>query len=376
MAKGKRRLRKPTIEAPRIVPGAAPGTLVLDPNAPQPVVTLIAYSDKDIEEKTISDPSKLPGYLNNAWPVVWVNVEGLGNLDTLSAIGEIFKIHPLALEDVVTNHQRAKLEMYGDNYFLISHMMELKEELITEQVSIFIGHGFVVTFQDGPLDCFERVRDRIRKAVGKIRFVGSDYLAYSLLDSVIDCYYPVLENYGERLEVLEDEIIEKCNRKTIRRVHNIKRELLIMRRSIWPLRDAISNLLRDSSDIFTPDTMIFMRDCHDHAVQICDFIETFRELGSDMMDVYLSSSSNKLGEGMKLLTIITTICAPPTLVAGIYGMNFNAQKSPFNMPELDWYFGYPFALALMLVMAVLTTIVLWSQGWFVRNTDSDHNHKV
>lgn len=372
MSKGKRRLRKQTLSTPKIVPGASPGMLVADPSAPQPVITLIVYSEDKIEEKPISDPAELSGYLNKKWPVVWVNVEGLGNVETIKAIGDIFKIHQLALEDVVRGHQRAKLEMYGDNYFLISHMMELNEELVTEQVSIFIGHGFVVTFQEGPLDCFDRVRERIRKVAGKMRHSGADYLAYALLDSVIDCYYPVLEKYGEQLEILEDEIIEKCNRKTIRRVHDIKRALLVMRRSIWPLRDAISNLLRDSSDIFTPDTMIFMRDCHDHAVQICDLIETFRELGSDLMDVYLSSASNKLGEGMKLLTIITTICAPPTVVAGIYGMNFNTQKSPFNMPELDWYFGYPYALTIMVLLVILTTFVLWKLGWLDKTEYSNH----
>ncbi|MDZ4832952.1 MAG: magnesium/cobalt transporter CorA [Candidatus Melainabacteria bacterium] len=368
MSKGKRRQKKHR-ETPRTEPGSSPGSLVLDPSAPPPVVTLIAYSDNTIEEKTITDPAQLPGYLNKTWPVVWVNVDGLGSIETISAIGETFKIHSLALEDVITSHQRSKLEMYGDNYFLISHMMELGEEdLITEQVSIFIGRGFVVTFQDGPLDCFERVRERIRKHLGKIRTVGSDYLAYALLDSVIDCYYPVLETYGERLEILEDEIIEKCNRATIRKVHNIKRELLVMRRAIWPLRDAISNLMRDSSDLFTPDTMIFMRDCHDHAVQICDFIETFRELGSDLMDVYLSSASNKLGESMRLLTIITTICAPPTVVAGIYGMNFNTERSPFNMPELNWFYGYPFALALMTVLVIWVVVLLRSQGWLGNNS--------
>lgn len=366
MAKGKRRSRKRKRATPNIVPGTSPGTLILDPAAPPPVITLFAYGDSNIEEKTIVDTDQLPGYLNKTWSVVWVNVEGLGNIETIKAIGEIFKIHSLALEDVVSSHQRSKLEMYGDNYFLISHMMELEEDLVTEQVSIFIGRGFVVTFQDGPLDCFEKVRERIRNHVGKIRTVGSDYLAYALLDSVIDCYYPVLEKYGERLEEIEDEIVEKGSRATIRRVHNVKRELLVMRRAIWPLRDAISNLLRDSSDIFTPDTMIFMRDCHDHAVQICDFIETFRELGSDLMDVYLSSASNKLGENMRLLTIITTICAPPTVVAGVYGMNFNTQKSPFNMPELDWYYGYPFALCLMLIFVGLVTLILWSQGWLSR----------
>jgi magnesium transporter len=299
--------------------------------------------------------------------VVWVNVEGLGDAETIRQIGDMFGIHQLALEDVMTGHQRAKLEQYGDNYFLIAHMLELREFLLTEQICTYIGHGFIVTFQDGPLDCFEKVRERIRKKAGRIRSNGADYLAYALLDSIIDCYFPVLEKYGERLEDIEDEIIERCDRSTISKVHEVKRDLLTMRRAIWPLREAISSLLRDPSKLFAPETLIFMRDCADHTVQISDFIETFRELGADLMDVYLSNVSNRLGENMKLLTIITTICAPPTVVAAIYGMNFNPDVSKWNMPELNWEFGYPFALSLMVVLTILTSFILWSQGWRVNS---------
>ncbi len=313
-------------------------------------------------DETINDLSGLNEKCNE-WKVAWINIEGLGDAQVIGKIGELFGIHQLALEDVLSSHQRAKLEQYGENLFLISHMIDLQEELLNEQVSFFISNSLVVTFQDGPLDCFERVRERIRKGVGRIRTQGSDYLAYALLDAVIDCYFPVLEKYGERLEQLEDEIVEKPSRATIAKVHEVKRGLLVMRRAIWPLRDAISMLLKESSLIFKTETLVFLRDCHDHAVQICDLIETFRELGSDMMDVYLSSASNRLGEGMKLLTIITTICAPPTVVAGIYGMNFKTEVSPYNMPELGWYFGYPFALGVMLFLVAITTFVLWTQGW-------------
>ena len=363
MAKRSRRRRKQAVNLPpHVIPGTAPGTLVADPSAPQPEITVFAYDDKNIEEETITDPDKLKSFLNKR-SVVWVNIEGLGNVDSIRVIGETFGIHQLALEDVVSCHQRAKTEMYGENYFLISHMIELKEELITEQVSLFVGHGFVVTFQEGPLDCFETVRDRIRKDLGRIRKAGPDYLAYRLLDAVVDCYFPVLEQYGERLENLEDEILEKADRVTIGKVHDVKRELLVLRRAIWPLREAIGSLMRDSSGIFTNETLVYLRDCHDHAVQICDFIETSRELCSDLMDFYLSSASNRLGEGMKLLTIITTICAPPTVVAGIYGMNFNTEVSPFNMPELNWFLGYPFALCVMVFLCIVTGVVLQSQGW-------------
>jgi magnesium transporter len=354
------------------VPGSSPGTLVADPSKPQPEVSVIAYDEEHVEERPKVNVSQIASFLKK-YKVVWVNVEGLGNTDVIKEIGDIFHIHQLVLEDVMTNHQRAKLEQYGENYFLISHMMELQDELKTEQVSLFIGRGFVVTFQDGPLDCFDRVRERIRKKAGRMRSAGADYLAYALLDSVIDCYFPVLEKYGERLEFLEDEIIEKCDRSTISKVHDVKRDLLIMRRAIWPLREAISNLLRDPSELFSKETLIFMRDCSDHAVQISDFIETFRELGADLMDVYLSNSSNRLGENMKLLTIITTICAPPTVVAAVYGMNFNPDVSKWNMPELNWEYGYPFALCLMIALTIITTGILWSQGWRADSSTTGQN---
>lgn len=358
--------RRRAVTTPTIIPGTSPGTLVADPKRGQPVVSLIAYNkDKVIEEAKI-EVQKIKPFLkqNN---VVWVNVEGLGDAETVRQIGEMFGIHQLALEDVLTGHQRAKLEQYGDNYFLISHMIELREYLMTEQVCIYMGQGFVVTFQDGPLDCFERVRERIRRKAGRICISGSDYLGYALLDSIIDCYFPVLEKYGEKLEDIEDEIIERCERSTISKVHEVKRDLLTMRRAIWPLREAISNLLRDPSELFTPETLIFLRDCADHTIQISDFIETFRELGADLMDVYLSNVSNRLGENMKLLTIITTVCAPPTVVAAIYGMNFNPDVSKWNMPELNWEYGYPFALALMVALTLVTSFVLWRQGWRINS---------
>ncbi|MBX3076952.1 magnesium/cobalt transporter CorA [Candidatus Obscuribacterales bacterium] len=361
--------RRRAITTPKIIPGTSPGTLVADPKRGQPVVSLIAYSETKVTEEASIELEKIKPFLkkNN---VVWVNVEGLGDAETIRQIGDMFGIHQLALEDVMTGHQRAKLEQYGDNYFLIAHMLELREFLLTEQICTYIGHGFIVTFQDGPLDCFEKVRERIRKKAGRIRSNGADYLAYALLDSIIDCYFPVLEKYGERLEDIEDEIIERCDRSTISKVHEVKRDLLTMRRAIWPLREAISSLLRDPSKLFAPETLIFMRDCADHTVQISDFIETFRELGADLMDVYLSNVSNRLGENMKLLTIITTICAPPTVVAAIYGMNFNPDVSKWNMPELNWEFGYPFALSLMVVLTILTSFILWSQGWRVNSENA------
>jgi len=266
------------------------------------------------------------------------------------------------MEDIVSVHQRSKYESYDDHFFLIVHMLEAREEIITEQVAIYVGKDFVLTFQEGPIDATTPVLERLEKGQGRLRRLGADYLAYAIIDSVIDCYYPILEEFGERLENIEDEILDHPDRRTMSQVHAIKRELLSLRRTLFPLREAMSSLLRVAPDSFTSDTMLHLRDCYDHVVQITDFIETYRELAADLMDVYLSSISFKLNEVMKLLTVITTICAPPTLIAGIYGMNFKTDVSRFNMPELSWPLGYPFALALMLFTSVCMYLVITNSG--------------
>ncbi len=340
-----------------------PGSVEAMKDAPPPVITVVAYSPTELVEKEIKKPSEIDVFLKK-YPVTWVNVDGLGDAEIIKEIGQMFKIHNLALEDVMTFHQRAKVEMYDDQYYIVGHMLKwIDDEIKIEQLNIFLGKNFVVTFQDGPIDCMDPARERIRKGTGRLRASGPDYLAYSLLDTVIDSYFPILENYGDSLEDLEEQIIEKPSRSVIGKIHKIKRDLLILRRSIWPLREAVNSLLRDTPEAFSKETLIHLRDCYDHAVQILDFIETYRELSADLQDVYLSSISNRMNEVMKVLTIITTLCVPPTLVAGIYGMNFDNNVSPYNMPELRWHYGYPFALGLMVVIAVLTLIVMWLQGW-------------
>ncbi|HEY9679090.1 MAG TPA: magnesium/cobalt transporter CorA [Drouetiella sp.] len=345
----------------------APGSINAQPDAPQPVITVIAYNANNLVEQEVKDLKEIESFIKK-YPVTWVNVDGFGDIEKIKAIAALFKIHNLALEDVMTFHQRAKVESYDNQYYIVAHMLEWVEgEIRGEQLNIFLGKNFVVTFQDGPIDCMNPVRDRLRKGVGKLRSSGPDYLAYSLLDSVIDTFFPILENYGDSLENLEEQIIEKPTRKAIAQIHKIKRELLLLRRAIWPLREAINSLLRDTPEAFAPETLIHLRDCYDHTVQILDFIETYRELSADLQDVYLSSISNRMNEIMKVLTIVSTLCVPPTLVAGIYGMNFDTKVSHWNMPELTWYYGYPFALGLMLIIVVITLAVMWSKGWLGDN---------
>jgi magnesium transporter len=235
----------------------------------------------------------------------------------------------------------------------------------SEQVSFVLGKHYLLTVQEEPeQDCFQPVRDRIRHDKGIIRKRGADYLAYSLIDSIIDGYFPVLEAYGEQIDQLEDEVVTQPTRRTLEKIYQIRRELLALRRAIWPQRDALNSLIRDGSDLISPDVRIYLRDCYDHAVQVMDIVETYRELSSGLMDVYLSSISNKMNEIMKLLTVISSIFIPLTFIAGVYGMNFNTEKSPWNMPELNWYWGYPLCWAVMILTAAGLVFFFWRRGWF------------
>jgi len=356
MSRKKRHKRPP--------PGAPPGTLVADPSAPRPVISVIAYSSDECMEQTIQDTAALREYLDR-WPVTWINVDGLGDVQTIARLADILDLHRLAVEDTVNTHQRAKVEHYRNHLFMVVHMATYENSLETEQLSLFLGKNFVVTFQEGrPGDPFKPVRERIRQAVGHVRQSGADHLAYCLIDAVIDGYFPVLETTGERLENLEDEILARPTGGTASRVHQIKRDLMTLRRTIWPLREAMNSLLRDPSPLVTDETRLYLRDCYDHTVRIIDFIETYRELGSDLMDLYLSSISQRMTEVMKVLTIIATVFIPLTFISSIYGMNFQTERSPWNMPELTWYLGYPFALGIMAAMAFGMLFYFRRQGWF------------
>ena len=330
-------------------PGDLPGLVQPDPAAPAPQVHVIAYGPEQFEEQRFADCGQV-GNLAFKAPITWVNVEGLGDAHTIRTIGELFKLHPLAMEDVVNTHQRPKAESYHGFLFIVARMARLNERLHTEQVSLFLGPNFVVTFLEDPGDAFESVRQHLRNAPGRIRTAGTGYLAYALLDAVVDGYFPVVEEYGERLDTLEDEVITRPSRDTIAWAHQVKRDLRTIRRAVWPLREAINALARDQHELIDAETRVYLRDCYDHTVQIIDIVETYRELDADLTDLYLSSLSNRLNEVMKVLTIIATIFMPLSFIASVYGMNFNTAF-PYNMPELNWRYGYPFALAVMLLSA-------------------------
>jgi len=346
----------------RTPPGATPGTLAVDPESPRPVIRVMAYGPQDMVESEVKDIETLPDYLAR-WPVTWVDVDGLGDLKTIQEIGRIFSLHPLALEDVLNVHQRPKVEPYGQQHFIVAREVTYEGHLATEQISLFLGKNFLLTFQERPGDCLDPIRERIRKSSGRHRTLGPDYLAYSVLDAIIDNYFPVLEAYGEKLENLENDVVARPGTTAISRIHEVKRDLLVVRRAVWPFREAVNALFRDPSPLVTEETRLYLRDCYDHTIQIIDLLETYREIASGLVDVYLSSISNRMNEVMKVLTIIATIFMPLSFLAGLYGMNFNTQVSPWNMPELSQPFGYPMILLLMASIVVLMLFYFRRKGF-------------
>jgi magnesium transporter len=348
-------------------PGTTPGQLNISADAPPADLVLIDYERDRSTCITITDPAIITEYLKTH-TVSWIDVLGLGNAATWAALSPIFNLHRLLVEDVVNVPQRPKIEHYQDQLLIVAIMVVLNPDgtgFTKEQVSLVLGKNYLLTIQEEPEeDCFHGVRQRIEIDRGIIRTQGADYLAYCLLDAIVDGFFPVLEYYGELIEDLEDEVILRPNRSTLEKIYKIRRELLTIRRAIWPQRDAINSLIRDGSDLISSDVQVYLRDCYDHTVQVMDMVETYRELATGLMDVYLSAVSNKMNEIMKLLTVVSAIFIPLTFIAGVYGMNFNRDKSPLNMPELNWYWGYPFCLALMLTTAASLIFFFWKRGWF------------
>jgi magnesium transporter len=345
-------------------PGAAPGTLHPQSGAMPPRITAISYDDTYYSEAQIDD---LDTYLHTVPDkgILWLNIDGLGDVSVLERLGQHFDLHALSLEDVLNIPQRPKLEDYEAYQFLVFRMAIL-EELPgkTEQISLFLGRSYVLTLQEYPGDTFEPVRDRLRHGRGRIRRLGADYLAYALLDAAIDSFFPLLEELGDRLEGLEEAVLAAPSRATIEEVYSVRRALATLRRALWPAREAVNAFARSDSELVTDHTRLFLRDCYDHVLQVLDVLESYRDLTSNLMDTYLSAQSNHMNEIMKVLTIIATIFIPLTFIAGIYGMNFNPDTSPWNMPELGWYWGYPFSLALMAITAAALVFYFHRKGWF------------
>ncbi len=347
--------------------GLPPGTLMYvgERKVENVRMIYIDYDEHNFDEKQVSAIEDCFAFKTTP-TVTWINIDGLHDVEIIEKIGRQFELHPLVLEDILHTGQRPKLEDFDKYIFIVLTMLYYNSDnqtVETEQVSIVLGSNFVISFQERVGDVFDQLRDRLRNAKGRIRKMGPDYLAYSLLDAVVDSYFSILEKMGERIEVLEEELVTEPTEQTLQQIHRLKREMIILRKSVWPLREVISGLQRTESALIAESTSVYLRDVYDHTIQIIDTIESFRDMVSGMVDLYLSSLSNKMNSVMKVLTIIATIFIPLTFIAGIYGMNFNSEKSPFNMPELNWYWGYPVALLAMTIVAAIMLVYFRKKKW-------------
>lgn len=354
-------------------PGSSPATLtphLVEGQVRKPSVQIIEYDMDHLEEREITDFSELAGHLDTR-KVTWINIDGLGDVEALTILGQRFNLHPLALEDVLNTGQRPKVEQTADYVFIVAQMVyqDSNSDFQSEQISLFLGTNFIITVQqEGDYDVFDPVRDRIRSGRGFIRKSKADYLAYALLDSIIDHYYPVLEELGGAIEDLEDELLQKPSRSMVITLHEYKRHLTQLRRFVWPLRDVVNGLLHDASGHITEPTRIFLRDCYDHTVQLMDLLESLKELSTSLMELYHSSVGLRTNEVMRVLTVVTSIFIPLTFIVGIYGMNFapespSGQKLPLNMPELYMPYGYVGLMVLMVVIAVAQLILFRKMKW-------------
>ena len=359
-----RRVRLPRSKR-RSRPGASPGTIAVHEDALPSRIDVIAFGADAVDTHDDIGLEEIEE-LRGKRPVIWINVTGLGSEDVIRGLGTLFGLHDLALEDVVNIHQRAKVEDYDQTVFIVATMPIPGPHPKNEQLSMFLGADFLITFQQTAGDCFEAVRERLRNGRGRIRGEGPDYLAYALIDATIDAYFAPVEKYGELVEELELMAVETPTREVVGRIHEARRDLFLLRKTMWGLREMVAALSRDSVSFFSDRTRLYLRDCHDHAIQLLDMIETYRDFATNLFELYLSTISNRMNEIMKVLTIIATIFIPLSFITGVYGMNFNTQISRWNMPELNWAFGYPFALGLMAAVAIAMLFMFWKRKWIGR----------
>lgn len=341
--------------------GLSPGTLVHvgEKKVESVRLTYLDYDEQKIEEKHVSAIEQCFPFKETP-TVTWINIDGLHDIEMIEKLGREFDLHPLILEDVLNTGQRPKFEDFGKNFFIVLKMLSYDEELHaveSEQVSLIVGANFVISFQERIGDVFEPIRGRIRNNKGRIRKMKADYLAYALVDSVVDSYFAILERVGEKIESMEEELVSEPTENTMQQIHLMKREMILLRRSVWPLRETINGFQRSESDLIGEVTSVYLRDVYDHTIQIIDTIESFRDMVSGMLDIYLSSISNKMNSVMKVLTIIATIFIPLTFVAGIYGMNFE------SMPELKWKYGYAAVWIVMLAIGAIMLIYFRRKKW-------------
>ena len=341
--------------------GLLPGTLVHigEKKAETVKITLMDYNEQDFQEKTIEN-------IEDCFPfketdtTTWINIDGLHQLEIIEKLGQNFDIHPLILEDILNTGQRPKFEDYEKYMFIVLKMLSFDDVTQTthsEQVSLILGRNFVISFQEEQGDVFEQIRDRIRTAKGRIRKTSADYLAYALIDAIVDNYFIILEKTSEQIETMEEKLIRTPDERMLHKIHSLKRELISLRKSVWPLRELINSLEKSESSLILSETRPYLRDVYDHTIQVIDTVETFRDMVSGMLDIYLSSVSNRMNAVMKVLTIIATIFIPLTFIAGVYGMNFK------YMPELQWPWAYPVVWIVMLIVAIIMMLYFKRKKW-------------
>jgi magnesium transporter len=353
---GRKFLKKRSVKA-----GLPPGTLVHIGKTPTEAVsiTMLGYSQAEFNELHYRQLDECLPHLVHPG-VSWVNVEGVHDVGVIRRLGDFHKFHPLVLEDIVNTVQRPKIEDYGDYLFIVLRMLRLSEnnEFSSEQLSIILGADYLFTFQEGiEGDVFDTVRDRLRNTKGKIRGMGADYLAYALIDAIVDSYFSVLEGLGERIVNVEEDLALTPDRATLQVINEMRKEIIFLRKAVWPLREAISFLERGDSALLSDATKLYFRDVYDHTVQVIDTVETYRDLLSGMLDLYLSSISNRTNEVMKFLTVVGTIFLPLTFLVGVYGMNFK------QMPELEWRYGYYVLWGIMIALSLGMVIYFRRKRW-------------
>ena len=347
--------------------GSAPGMLVYsgDKRTGKVDISVMDYNESKANEETTETVSTILAYRDQP-TTTWINVNGLHKVPVIQELGEHYGLHPLVMEDILNTGQRPKLEENADNLFIVMKMFKVPEpsgQIETEQISIILGKDFVISFQEMAGDLFDPVRERIRSGKGRIRKLGAAYLAYALIDAIVDGYYVVLENLGERIEAIEESLVEDPHPGSLQTIYGLKREMIFLRKSVWPLREVVNNLERGESPLINKACRVFFRDVYDHTIQVIDSVETYRDLLSGLQDLYLSSISNKMNEVMKVLTIIATIFIPLTFIAGIYGMNFDPGVSDYNMPELGLRYGYIGVWVIMLMVGAAMVYMFRRLKW-------------
>ena len=335
--------------------GLSPGTLIHigDKKIGEVKISLMNYDQGQLLEKELTSIEDAFPYKDTP-PVTWINVDGLHDVDVIDRIGRHFGIHPLTLEDIVNTGHRPKAEDFEDYDYIVLKMLTYDEEkshIKAGQISFVLGPHYLISFQETEGDVFNFVRERIRRAKGRIRKSGCDYLVYALIDAIVDHYFLVLEKMGEKIELLEVELLDDTQTENLQTIHHLKREMIFFRKQVWPLREILSTLMKEEASLIQETTQIFIRDLYDHTIQVMDTIESFRDVLSGLQDLYLSTVSNRMNEVMKVLTIMATIFIPLTFIAGIYGMNFE------YMPELKWHWSYP--MLWVLLVAIFVFMLFW-----------------